>query len=151
RVDAVTGRLLSKADYVDDARAAAAGVADGSSYAVYAAPDESPDSGPRTVQRNPAYHKASKFGWQGTNGVTGAEFTIPEGNNVHAYVDADNDNRPDPGEPDAGSGLDFRFPLDLSQDPSTYAPAAVTNLFYWIDIAHDLYYRYGFDEKSGNF
>jgi extracellular elastinolytic metalloproteinase len=151
RVDAVTGELLSKSDYVDEDAFGRAGVADGSSYAVYAQPDESPDSGPRTVQRNPAYHRASAFGWHDTDGVTGPEFTIPEGNDVHAYVDADNDNHPDPGEPDVGTGLDFRFPIDLTQDPGTYQPAAVTNLFYWINGLHDLYYHYGFDEKSGNF
>jgi extracellular elastinolytic metalloproteinase len=151
RVDATTGELLAQDDYVNTDTFARAGVADGSSYGVYAFPDENPDSGPRTVQRNPAYHKASKFGWHDTDGVAGPEFTIPEGNNVHAYVDADNDNRPDPGEPDVGTGLDFKFPLDLSQDPDAYQPAAVTNLFYWINVLHDLYYRYGFDEKAGNF
>ncbi len=150
-MDAVTREPLAKTDFVDDETSAPAGVADGSSYAVYAPPDESPDSGPRTVQRGPAYYRADRFGWHDTNGVTGPEFTTPQGNNVHAYVDADNDNHPDPGEPDAGSGLDFRFPLDLSQDPSTYGPAAVTNLFYWTNMLHDLYYRYGFDEKAGNF
>jgi extracellular elastinolytic metalloproteinase len=145
RVDAATGDLLAKSDYVDD------GVADGSSYAVYAHPDDSPNSGPRTVERNPASHQASKFGWHDTDGVAGPEYTIPEGNNVHAYVDADDDDRPDPGEPDGGTSLDFRFPLDLSQDPSTYQAASVTNVFYWVNGLHDLYYHYGFDEKSGNF
>lgn len=151
RVDAATGELLSKSDYVDADTFARAGVADGSSYGVYALPNESPDSGSRTVERNPAFHKASKFGWHDTDGVAGPEFTTPEGNNVHAYIDADNDNRPDPGEPDGGTSLDFKFPLDLSQDPSTYQPAAVTNLFYWVNGLHDLYYHYGFDEQSGNF
>jgi extracellular elastinolytic metalloproteinase len=151
RVDAVTGELLSKSDYVDADTFASAGVADGSSYTVYAHPDESPDSGSRTVERGPAFHRASKFGWHDTDGVAGPEYTIPEGNNVHAYLDANGDNRPDPGEPDAGTSLDFDFPLDLTQDPSAYAPAAVTNLFYWVNGIHDLYYRYGFDEKSGNF
>lgn len=150
RVDAVTGELLSKADYVDQDSFAPA-VADGSSYRVYALPKENPNSGPRTVERNPADRKGSKFGWHDTNGARGAEFTIPEGNNVHAYIDANNDNQPDPGEPNGGKGLDFKFPIDLTQDPTTYKPAAATNLFYWNNIIHDVYYRYGFDEKSGNF
>jgi len=29
--------------------------------------------------------------------------------------------------------------------------AAITNLFYWTNIAHDITYMYGFDESSGNF
>jgi hypothetical protein len=28
---------------------------------------------------------------------------------------------------------------------------AITNLFYWNNIMHDLSYQYGFDEASGNF
>src|SRR5262245_26447322 len=151
RVDAATGELLTKSDYVDQDTFASAGVADGSSYAVYAHPDDSPNSGPRTIERNPAAHKASKFGWHDTDGVAGPEFTTLQGNNVHAYVDADDDDRPDPGEPDGGTGLDFRFPLDLTQDPSTYRPASVTNLFYWVNGIHDVYYHYGFDEAAGNF
>ena len=31
------------------------------------------------------------------------------------------------------------------------ADAAATNLFYWANRAHDLHYRYGFDEAAGNF
>ena len=59
--------------------------------------------------------------------------------------------------PDAGSGpsggaaLNFDFPLNLAQAPSTYRPAAVTNLFYWNNIIHDVQYQYGFDEAAGNF
>ena len=36
-------------------------------------------------------------------------------------------------------------------DPPPYQPAAVTNLFYWNNIIHDVMYLYGFDEASGNF
>jgi hypothetical protein len=32
-----------------------------------------------------------------------------------------------------------------------YQAAAVTNLFYWNNIIHDVLYHYGFDEASGNF
>ena len=28
---------------------------------------------------------------------------------------------------------------------------AVTNMFYMVNVMHDLFYRYGFDEQSGNF
>lgn len=60
----------------------------------------------------------------------------------------------DPGtvtEPDGGPGLTFDFPLDLADHPHDYAEAATTNLFYWCNIAHDLFYLYGFDEEAGNF
>ena len=36
-------------------------------------------------------------------------------------------------------------------DPAEMLPAATTNLFYWNNIMHDVYYQYGFDEASGNF
>jgi extracellular elastinolytic metalloproteinase len=59
---------------------------------------------------------------------------------------------PDPGtDPDGGPGLDFDFPLDLGDRPLDYRDAAVTNLFYWNNIVHDVLYEYGFDEASGNF
>src|SRR5690606_26714187 len=29
--------------------------------------------------------------------------------------------------------------------------AAITNLFYWSNVIHDMIYLYGFDEASGNF
>jgi extracellular elastinolytic metalloproteinase len=71
---------------------------------------------------------------------------------VHAYTDLNADNVPDPGsDPDGGPELVFDFPLDLTMDPSTYRPAAVTNLFYWNNLMHDVTYRYGFNEVSGNF
>ena len=35
--------------------------------------------------------------------------------------------------------------------PSAYRPAAVTNLFYWNNLIHDIQYQYGFDEAAGNF
>ena len=73
-------------------------------------------------------------------------------NNVHAATDTDHNDTPDPGsEADGGPNLLFDFPLDLTQDPSTYRPAAVTNLFFWNNYVHDVSYRYGFDEAAGNF
>ena len=56
-----------------------------------------------------------------------------------------------PTEPDGGPGLTFDFGLDLNDHPHDYAEAATTNLFYWCNTAHDLFYLYGFDEASGNF
>src|SRR5690606_10600747 len=61
-------------------------------------------------------------------------------------------NVPDPGSsPDGGPGLVFDFPLDETLNPDGYRPAAVTNLFYWNNIIHDVFHGYGFDEPSGNF
>ncbi|MDA0243313.1 MAG: M36 family metallopeptidase [Chloroflexi bacterium] len=141
------------------ASAPSGGVADGSSYRVYSVPTESPShSTPatpadgRVLVNQPAHALASPFGWHDTNGAAGAELTTTQGNNVHAYTDTNADNSPDAGSsPDGGAGLDFDFALDLTQAPSTYVPASVTNLFYWNNVTHDILYVHGFDEVSGNF
>jgi extracellular elastinolytic metalloproteinase len=174
-VDATTGALLGKEDLtVEDslsgirksiARPAAptssvrargaqsAPLADGASYNVFPIPFESPNDGDRQLVTNPADLTASPFGWHDINGADGAEYTVTRGNNVHAYVDADLPNNvPDPGsDPDGGPALVFDFPLDLTQDPATYRPAVVANLFYWNNIVHDVTYGYGFNEAAGNF
>jgi hypothetical protein len=126
-------------------------VDEGSSYRVVQIPKESPNDGPRTLVRNPADGLASPFGWHDTNGFSGPEYTITRGNNVHAYFDQDNNNAPDYGDTDGGPGLNFDFPADLDGHAQNYRAAAVTNLFYMNNIMHDVMYRYGFDEVSGNF
>ena len=54
-------------------------------------------------------------------------------------------------DPDGGAGLDFDFPLDLGARPLDSRDAAVTNLFYWNNIIHDVLDAYGFDAAAGNF
>jgi len=49
---------------------------------------------------------------------------------------------------------DFAFPLSLGPDapnPTAFEPAITTNLFYWMNRSHDLFYKYGFTEAAGNF
>ena len=128
-------------------------------YRVYRQPSESPThttpappADGRVLLNNPANTTASPFGWHDTNGTPGAEFNTTQGNNVHAYTDVDANNSPDTGSsPDGGSSRSFDFPVTLNQEPNTYRSAAVTNLFYWNNIIHDVQHRYGFDEAAGNF
>ena len=174
-VDAKTGALLDKDDWTIsediedlgttlDRGVAASAVAsallagspdpvnDGSSYRVFAIPTESPNDAGRVLVQNPADAATSPFGWHDTNGVAGAEFTITRGNNVHAYMDQDDNNQIDfNSNPDGGPGLDFDFEADLTQHAQNYRNAAVTNLFYWNNVIHDLAKRYGFDEPADNF
>ena len=154
RIDGATGEELDRNDLVADERPDASadlGVG-GGTYRVFDGPLESPTFGSRTLVADPADGTASPYGWHDTNGVAGAESTKTIGNNVTAYTDVDNNNIPDAlSQPDGGAGLAFDFPLDLSGTPSTYRPAAVTNLFYWNNHIHDVFYAYGFDEASGNF
>ena len=128
-------------------------------YEVYAMPLESPAHGTlnRTIVANPDDGSAigSPFGWHDTNGVIGNEFTTTRGNNVNAYEDGDNSGY----APDGGASLNFTA-TSLIEDFSvntTYSTgdqseaAAVTNIFYWSNIIHDLFYVYGLDEAAGNF
>jgi extracellular elastinolytic metalloproteinase len=127
-------------------------------YLVYPQPLESPqhttplppDDG-RVIVVDPADPTASPFGWHDTDGVPGPEFTIHRGNNVHAYEDINRDNAPPPSEPDCGFALLCTFGIDLTLPPNQYIPAAVTNLFYWNNVLHDVQYQYGFTELAGNF
>lgn len=119
-------------------------------YTVFALPLESPNHGSRSVVTNPSDSISSPFGWHDTNGAAGAEYTITRGNNVHAYEDTLDDNSPG-FSPDGGAVLEFNFPYNGFASPTTYLPAAITNLFYTNNIMHDIWYRYGFDEASGNF
>lgn len=122
------------------------------SYRVFDMPLESPNHGAATLVADPDDANASPFGWHDTDGAAGAEFTITRGNNVHAYQDSNANNSSSGDEPDGGAALvfDFNYP-GTTVDPATYQEAAVTNLFYWNNIMHDVWYQYGFDEASGNF
>jgi extracellular elastinolytic metalloproteinase len=147
-VDAGDGTVWTRFDWIDDA-----------DYRVYPQPVESPDhttpappADARVLLTDPHDTTASPFGWHDTDGVAGAEFTIHRGNNVHAWEDSDGNDLPPAGpEPDCLGTLACDFPLDLTMAPSTYRPAAVTNLFYWNNVIHDVLHYYGFDAESGNF
>ena len=152
RVDAETGQIIDRDDWVDREQ-----------YEVYPHPIPSPHhttpappADARQVVVDP-FSTASPFGWHDTDGVPGPEFTITRGNNTHAYADKNGDNQPDVApndEPDGGPSLDFTgatVPMDLSLDPNNYVQGSLANLFYWTNITHDILYEYGFDEASGNF
>ncbi|MEN0003892.1 MAG: M36 family metallopeptidase, partial [Bacteroidota bacterium] len=121
-------------------------------YNVYPVPVESPNHGDRALVINPADTISSPFGWHDTDGFEGAEYTITRGNNVHAYHDIFDIDNSSGDEPDGGDSLVFDFPLDLSTNkPYTQQEPLITNLFYWNNIMHDVWYQYGFDEAAGNF
>ncbi|MEO9570699.1 MAG: M36 family metallopeptidase [Polaribacter sp.] len=110
----------------------------------------SPIHGDRSLINNPANVEASPFGWHDIDGIPGAEYTITRGNNVFAYLDTKDSEDGD--SPNGGDTLEFDFPYDYNnEDPKAYRDAAVTNLFYVTNMAHDVFYRYGFDEAAGNF
>lgn len=175
-IDAETGAMLWKSDYIThegsrdiggsiarpDSEPSAPLVAaagqfpsvDGASYNVYAWPLESPNDGPRTIVSNAADPDASPYGWHDTDGAPGPEYTRTRGNNVHAYSDytaAANVEAQGDFSPDGGSSLTFDQPIDFTLPPVMWREAAITNLFYWNNIVHDVFDGYGFDSQSGNF
>ncbi|SFQ41334.1 T9SS-dependent M36 family metallopeptidase [Hymenobacter arizonensis] len=118
-------------------------------YNVYAMPEESPSHGPRSlVSTSAADAIASKEGWHHT--LTG-KLTTTRGNNVYAYEDPNNNNSLANYSPNGGPELNFDYPVDFTKQPVDYRDAAITNLFYWNNVTHDVWYQYGFDEASGNF
>lgn len=171
RVDANNGAVLNQNDWVvacqmhtfgksnrnylpyapiQASNQSATSMSAGSSYNVFAMPVESPNHGNRSVVINPDDADASPFGWHDTNGTDGPEYTITRGNNVYASEDKDDDNIPGT-SPDGGSLLTFNDTFDVNQSAALYTDAAITNLFYWNNVMHDVWWHYGFDEVSGNF
>ncbi|NNE27716.1 MAG: DUF11 domain-containing protein, partial [Saprospiraceae bacterium] len=121
------------------------------SYRVYALPAESPIHGSHELVVNPHDPIASPFGWHDIDGADGPEYTITRGNNVHAFRDADDTGISSGDEPDGGIDLVFDFPHNQMEEPDSSIAADITNLFYMNNMMHDIAYKFGFDEVSGNF
>ncbi|KAI9305558.1 Fungalysin metallopeptidase-domain-containing protein [Cunninghamella echinulata] len=117
--------------------------------------------------KNPFDTFASPEGWHSQGAYSNNKknvdkytFNVTIGNNVYAHTNPDGGSsweenyRPQghPGSGDLGDALVFDYKARFDVDePVTYEDAAVTNLFYWCNTAHDFFHRYGFDEKAGNF
>jgi extracellular elastinolytic metalloproteinase len=132
-VGADTGDVMTRFDWTNSG-----------TYNVYEEPDESPLHGStgRTLVVDPEDSTASPNGW-----FSGGTM---DGNNVHACPDASPSNNVCDSNPQC-SGTTCNFSINLNNQPSSYIPAAVTNLFYWNNLVHDVQYQYGFDEPGGNF
>jgi len=118
-------------------------------YEVFAMPIESPYYGARSIETGIEDAVASPFGWHDINGVPGAEYTVTRGNNVNAYEDGNNSGY----QPDGGANLDFTgYPFsEIYSNSNQYEDAAITNLFFWNNIIHDVMYTYGFDRAESYF
>lgn len=126
-------------------------------YRVIPFPFESPSHGAVGIDANP-WLKAGV----GSNAITyqwhfdGVDnYNITRGNNVFAYEDtADLDA---PGQADTSStaipNLNFTATPNFAVSPyqRTNQKFNTTNLFYWNNIIHDIFYQHGFTELAGNF
>lgn len=128
-------------------------------YKVIPFPAESPlhPGGTPAVKSNPwslagSGNDATTLKWN-DDGTT--SYDSSRGNNVLAQEDANGNNGFGIGahSSTAVPDLTFNYTPNFSSAPSVAANQqfAITNLFYWNNIMHDISYRYGFDEVSGNF
>jgi len=80
--------------------------------------------------------------------------TITSGNNVFAYVDALAPDGFGTGDYTAQTTgplvFDYKYRTSEPESSMNNRKAAIVNLFYMNNYLHDLFYDYGFDEKSGN-
>jgi fungalysin metallopeptidase (M36)/fungalysin/thermolysin propeptide len=101
-------------------------------------------SGSRQMMPLAGDTSASPQGW--------VKATRTEGNNTQVFYNPQAE--PNRGEMvEANSDGNFDFPLDLSQNrsPVESFKASATNLFYWVNFAHDRFHALGFNEASRNF
>ncbi|KAG8689399.1 Fungalysin/Thermolysin Extracellular metalloproteinase 5 [Ceratobasidium sp. 395] len=145
------------------------------SYKVFKWGINDPEWGKRSVETAPYDTLASPLGWHTISkannphgspawigkdikdrDATYLNFTTTWGNNVFAHENWEGRNNWISNyRPDGSEELDFKFKYGAKEgtekNPKEYIDLAVTQLFYTSNMVHDLYYRYGFDELSGNF
>lgn len=80
--------------------------------------------------------------------------TTTSGNNVFAYIDAIAPNGFSNGDYAAETTspltFDYKYRTEEAETSVNNRKAAIVNLFYMNNYLHDVFYDYGFDEKSGN-
>jgi subtilisin-like proprotein convertase family protein len=174
RIDALTGELLDKNDWVVHCQAGAHPPAGGSAtagetmlpcahaqhstaiedfpyqYRIFAPPLESPVFGAASLELGQPDPLASPLGWHAPLTATAGGLATTLGNNAYVQLDNDGNNSTMGYSPTANTPLGFDFAV-LPGNPATYRDASMTNTFYWTNYLHDFIYHYGFDERNGNF
>lgn len=120
-------------------------------YRVYALPTESPAHGPQILVTNPADTAASPFGWHDINGQPGPEYFYTRGNNTWTYDDITGNSTGTVVKSVTDSNLVFDFLHNTALEPIPNRVPSLVNLFYATNRIHDITYRHGFNEVSGNF
>jgi phage baseplate assembly protein gpV len=124
-------------------------------YQVLPMPVESPNHGSIAIVNSPWTDNidanAHPFDWHNDGS---ADYFTTRGNNVWAVEDRNGNGQSGSAfSPDSqlAGGQQYLYPPDFNDSPVDYQEAAITNLFYWNNIVHDVMYHYGFDEEAGNF
>jgi extracellular elastinolytic metalloproteinase len=130
-------------------------------YKVFPEPFEAPNKPGAThvLTQNNGDVIGSPDGWHKVAGLLSYNFT--RGNNAWAFYDPS----PGPlggvpntatvayanngigGTPPAVEPFEFDYPFNPAADPTASRNAAIVNLFYWNNLIHDVFYRFGFDEN----
>ncbi|EPB87397.1 hypothetical protein HMPREF1544_05823 [Mucor circinelloides 1006PhL] len=148
-VNAHDGTIIGLVDWVSSAAA----------YNVIPFGYNDPNDGKQQLIKDPHDKWASPDGWhaQGALSKGAKTFNVTIGNNAYTHTNPDGGSewqknyRPS-GHVDENGDIVFDYVANFETDePQDYEDAAVTNLFYWCNTAHDFFHRYGFDEKAGNF
>ncbi|KAJ8660598.1 hypothetical protein O0I10_003645 [Lichtheimia ornata] len=136
-------------------------VADAVYYNVIPFGFNDPSATDQVLTKDPNDLYASPEGWHAQGSMSGGHmltFNVTIGNNAYAHTNPDGgygweeNYRPSGMIDDDTGDIVFNYTAQFDiQQPKEYEDAAVTNLFYWVNMAHDLFHRYGFDEKAGNF
>ncbi|MBX2934905.1 MAG: M36 family metallopeptidase, partial [Ferruginibacter sp.] len=143
-------------------------LADNGTYRVIPIPYEAPTFMPgasttwHAIRNNPwvdaTVANATTLKWH--TGASSTDYNYTRGNNVWAYHDRNNNNSGDPSRSATSTtalpNLTFDFTPDYTLEPTVTSPAPnqqfnITNLFYWNNLIHDIFYGYGFTEAGGNF
>jgi extracellular elastinolytic metalloproteinase len=122
-----------------------------SSFQAYPLGTVDPTQGQREVMINPEGEQ-SPIGWNSLYIKSGEmlNLNVTKGNNV-LVVAKDANGKPAPSSSGVGQSVHFVWPIDLGEAPSHYLAASSTNAFYLVNVLHDLFFKFGFDETSGNF
>ena len=112
-------------------------------------PGRSPDS--RSRPSSPGRARATRSRRSDGSPARREDINI-SGNNVDAYLDTDDDNRPDAGGAVVTNGKFLTPPTSRRSRRRPRTPrVAVQNLFYLNNVLHDTLYQHGFNEAAGNF
>jgi extracellular elastinolytic metalloproteinase len=164
--------IMSVVDWASDAYAPVPKQPSLPKYNVFPWGTNDPTAGNRSVVQYVPDTLASPAGWHALQSASDPLYTLraradewrntttTAGNNVLAQENwAGGSAFLDNHRPDGGAALVFDFPYEPRAAPATdaraaakeYIDAAVTQLFVTSNLVHDLFYRYGFDERAGNF
>ncbi|KAG6844432.1 hypothetical protein H0H87_007034, partial [Tephrocybe sp. NHM501043] len=168
-------RIISVVDWASDSPIPTEPESPAGVYNVFPWGINDPEEGGRTIVKENFDALASPAGWHAIPYANDPSFesarplkkkgfwhntTTTWGNNVFAQENWEGRNNfVDNYRPDAGSSKVFNYkynPLptekeDAQDEAQKYINTTVAQLFYTTNMVHDLYYRYGFDEVSGNF